>query len=186
MLDWIRKRWHRKRENANLVGAIYSSISDAARDPALYTRFGVADTLMGRYEMMALHSFLFQHRAKGATPHLEEMAQEVLDAYFLELDHSLREVGIGDVAVPKRMKKLGRMIYGRWEAYDKALRAGDRAGMAEALQRNVYSEGGNADRADDLAGYVFLASEYLARQDDDALLSGRLSFPAPYKAVEAA
>ena len=186
MLDWIRKRWHRKRENANLVGAIYGSISQAARDPAFYTRFGVSDTLMGRYEMMALHSFLFQHRAKGSTPHLEDMAQEVLDAYFLELDHSLREVGIGDVAVPKRMKKLGRMIYGRWEAYGKALRENDRMSMTDALRRNVYSEGGDADRAADLAAYVFLASEHLARQDDSSILSGKLEFPAPYKAVEAA
>ena len=179
MFDWFRRRWERRSKNAALVGELYGSISDAARHPALYTRFGVADTVMGRYEMMALHSFLFQHRAKGSDPALEAMAQDVVDAYFLELDHSLREVGIGDASVPKRMKKLGRMVYGRWEAYGKAASNGSNRDMTEAVRRNVYAEGGQAEHAEALARYALAAVGTLDEQTDEELLSGRITFPEP-------
>ena len=179
MLGWLRKRRDRKRANAELVGDLYGGISDAARHPALYTRHGVADTLMGRYEMMALHTFLFQHRAKGASPSLEAMAQEVVDAYFLELDHSLREVGIGDASVPKRMKKLGRMIYGRWEAYGKAVSANDHDALTEVVRRNVYAEGGDASQARSLARYALAADAHLRSQSDESLLTGAIDFPDP-------
>lgn len=184
MFDWFRKRWERRRANANLVGELYGCIANAARHEALYTRLGVADTLMGRYEMMALHTFLFQHRAKGADPALEAMAQDVVDAYFLELDHSLREVGIGDVSVPKRMRKLARMIYGRWEAYGNALREGDETALTEAFKRNVYAEGGDASQAVRLTKYALLANEELSRQSDMDMLAGRLSYPSPNSLFE--
>ena len=184
MFDWLRKGIARKRANVGFVDDLYGSIADAARHPALYTRYGVADTLMGRYEMMALHTFLFQHRAKGASPALEAMAQDVVDTHFRELDHSLREVGIGDAAVPKRMKKLGRMVYGRWEAYGAAIDKRDAGELAEAFRRNVYAEGGDAACAPDLAAYAFAAAEALHAQGDDDLLSGRIAFPQPGSVVE--
>ena len=83
------------------------------------------DTPLGRYEMLALHMFLFLHRMRGEVGTAAAVAQEVTDTFFLDVDHSLRELGIGDVGVPKRVKKLARMFYGRAAAYGEALDAGD-------------------------------------------------------------
>lgn len=190
MFERFRAERAQRRENAAVVDALFAGVAEAARRAPLYTVHGVADTVMGRYEMMALHMWLFQHRAKGvdgtgASPQLEAMAQEVVDAFFKEIDHTLREIGIGDTSVPKRMKKLARMVYGRWDAYRTALDAGDREAMAEAMRRNVYSESGDAAGAPGLADYVFDAATHLAGQDDAAFLAGRIDYPNPVQRVAA-
>ncbi len=92
---------------------------------------------LGRYEMLSLHVFLFMRRIKGRTPALKSIGQEVTDEFFRDVDHSLRELGIGDSGVPKRMKKLARMFYGRIESYDKALENNDYVALVAALARNV-------------------------------------------------
>ena len=190
MFERFRAERAQRRRNAAIVDALFGSIADAARAPTLYTVHGVADTVMGRYEMMALHTWLFQHRAKDAGEKdadgpLGALAQDVVDTFFREIDHTLREIGIGDTSVPKRMKKLARMVYGRWEAYGAALAASDRAAMAEAMRRNVYSEGGDPGGAEGLADYAFDASAALAVQDEAAFLAGRIDYPNPAHRVAA-
>lgn len=82
-----------------------------------YAQFQVPDTPLGRYEMLSLHIFLALHRMRGENRALADLAQEIADEFFKDVDHSLRELGIGDQGVPKRMKKLARMFYGRVAAY---------------------------------------------------------------------
>ena len=185
MFQRFRAERAQRRRNAAIVDALFAGVADAARRPALYTVHGVADTVMGRYEMMALHMWLFQHRAKNGDEPLRAMAQDVVDIFFREIDHTLREIGIGDTTVPKRMKKLARMVYGRWEAYGDALAAGDREALAEAFRRNVYAEGGDAGGAPGLAEYAFDASATLAGHGDAALLEGRIDYPNPVQRVAA-
>ena len=186
MFERLKGYVRRRRGNAEIVGATMASLASAARAPALYGPLGVADTVWGRFEMMALHVFLYQHRAREGGSVLRDLAQEVVDAYFKELDHSLRELGIGDASMPKRMKKLGRMVYGRWSAYDRPVNEDDRAALAAAFERNVYAEGGDATAAADLADYALRARDALRGQAEADLLRGRLSFPAPLATAEAA
>ena len=176
MLERLRSYWRQRRGNAAVVDATLARIADAARNPSLYTRMGVADTVWGRFEMMALHVLLFQDRAKSGGEGLKAMAQDLVDAYFKELDHTIRELGIGDASVPKRMKKLGRMVYGRWSAYGSAIDAADAGALADALARNAYAEGGDADRAPMLAEYALATRHALDNLSDEALLAGRLAF----------
>lgn len=185
MFERFRRARARRRENAEIVDALFERIADQARDPAFYTTFGVADTVMGRFEMLALHVHLFQHRAKDGSEVLQAMAQDVVDRLFSVIDDSLRQIGIGDVAVPKRMKRLARMVYGRWESYGVALDGNDRTALGEAYARNVYVEGGIASRAPALADYAFEAREALRAQPDDHFLEGRVTYPKP-SAIEVA
>ena len=184
MLERIASHFRRKRGNAERVAGLLGSIASAARAPALYTDLGVADTVWGRFEMMALHVFLFQERSLSGGEGVKAMAQELVDAYFKEIDHTIRELGIGDASVPKRMKRLGRMVYGRWRAYGEALRT-DSDALADALRRNVYAEGGDAGRAEALAAYVRSANDELGTVPDDAFLSGRFPLRPP-RVAEAA
>jgi cytochrome b pre-mRNA-processing protein 3 len=98
------------------------------------------------------------------------------------MDANLREMGIGDLAVPKHMKRIGEAFYGRAAAYDTGLDADDDAALAEALLRNVLAgDGSQPERARRLAGYMRAADKQLAREEDINLAQGRISFPDPEK-----
>ena len=120
---------------------------------------------------------LFLHRTKDAGDGLRALGQEVVEEFFQDVDHSLRELGIGDTSVPKRMKKLAKMFYGRAAAYDLALVPGDRDTFAKALERNVYPDGPQWEFASDMARYALAAASALSAQKDEDILSGFVAFP---------
>ncbi|MEX3008295.1 ubiquinol-cytochrome C chaperone family protein [Hoeflea sp. TYP-13] len=134
----------RKRKNREIVDRIYRQLTSIARNPAYYAEMHVPDTVMGRFEMLSLVMVLFFRRMDSSGPALKELSQDVVDTFFEDMDHSLRELGIGDQSVPKRMKKLAQMFYGRAQSYGTALNDGDAGALAEALYRNIYP----ADRAE--------------------------------------
>lgn len=165
--------------NRKITDALYSEIVAAARQPAYYSAWNVPDTPLGRFEMLALHMFLFLFSGRNEHGAVRDIQQQVTDEFFSDVDHSLRELGIGDLGIPKRMKKLARMFYGRAATYGDALERGDRAALAEALTRNVRPDSGPWAEADDLAGYVMAAARHLASQPGSDILAGRINFPAP-------
>jgi cytochrome b pre-mRNA-processing protein 3 len=125
----------------------------AARRPALFLRpYEVPDTLEGRFDLLVLFSTLLLRRLESLPHPGREIAQELVDALFEHLDAGLREIGVGDLAVPKRIKKLAEAFSGRTAAYRSAL-ALDRAAFASALARNIYGEESADQRANALADY---------------------------------
>lgn len=166
-----------RRPNREVTDALYNVIVAAARQPVFYERWDVQDIPLGRYEMLSTHMFLFLERARGGSEALTQLAQDVTEEFFKDVDHSLRELGIGDQGVPKRMKKLARMFYGRAEAYREAVVAGDDAALAAALARNICPQMSEWPHAAAMAAYVKQALAHLAAQDDTALLAGQISFP---------
>ncbi len=168
------------RTNQAIAAAVYSEIVAAARQPVYYSRLDVPDTPLGRYEMLSLHVFLFLRRMKGETGASAQLAQEVTDMFFEDLDHSLRELGIGDIGVPKRMKKLSKMFYGRAVAYGDALDSADREALAAALARNIQPELDEWSGAAELAEIMESQAEHLQNQDLGTILSGKLKYmPGP-------
>jgi cytochrome b pre-mRNA-processing protein 3 len=165
----------RRKDNAQIVASLYDKVVAAARQPRFYAEWGVPDTPLGRYEMMALHMFLFLHRARGAAG-LADIAQELTDEFFKDVDHSLRELGIGDVGVPKRMKKLARMFYGRAESYGDAIDRGDRAALMDALSRNILPGVETWKDAEAMAGYVAASAAALRNQTDESLVAGQVVY----------
>lgn len=163
--------------NRAIKDALYSRIVAAARQPAFYSDWNVPDTPLGRFEMLSLHMFLFLHRLRGEQGAARALAQDLTDDFFTDVDHSLRELGIGDMGVPKRMKKLARMFYGRAAAYGAALDAGDRVAMAGALARNVRPDAADWAEASALAAYALAARAALAGQSSEAMLAGAIAFP---------
>jgi cytochrome b pre-mRNA-processing protein 3 len=162
-----------------LAERLYEQIVAAARQPAFYADWGVPDTPLGRYEMVALHLFLVLHRLRGESGAAAALAQELTDGFFADLDHSIRELGVGDLGVPKRMKKLARMFYGRAKAYGEAIEKGDVGQLAEALARNIRPGDTAWRETAALAGYVMAANRRLAEQPLTAITGGELALPAP-------
>lgn len=161
----------------DVTDALYAEIVAAARQPVFYSDWDVPDTPLGRFEMLSLHMFLFQHRLRLERGALREIAQVLIDHFFTDLDHSLRELGIGDLGVPKRIKKLAKMFYGRTESYAGALDTNDAAALQAALSRNVRPGIQNWAGAPMLAAYAMEARAGLDGQDTGAISRGQVRFP---------
>jgi uncharacterized metal-binding protein YceD (DUF177 family) len=179
--------FRRGRHNHN-IRALYGAIVAQARSPAFYTHCGVADSVDGRFELIVLHLVLLLRRL-GAEPEARQdpvpaptsgrIRQHLFDLFCRDLDDNLREMGVGDLAVPREMRKFGEAFYGRQAAYGAALDASDEDALEKALARNilgVVEASGNAAR---LGGYARAAAKQLAAEADDALLAGRVVFPDP-------
>lgn len=159
--------------------ALYVTLSEQARQPAFYGPGGVDDNMAGRFELVLLHAILVVRRLRRAGPPGEALAQVMFDVLFDDMDRALRAMGIADLAVAKRVKRLAAAFYGRAKAYEEALELGADA-LVEPLERNLFA-GAAADPAvlAGLAGYAVAADRALAGQADAALLSGQARFPAP-------
>jgi cytochrome b pre-mRNA-processing protein 3 len=172
--------------NQNVVDDLYEQIVAAARQPTLYADWQVPDTPLGRFEMISLMLFLVLRRLRGEQGAAEAISQDLVDTFFKEVEHSIRELGIGDAGVPKRMKKLARMFYGRTKSYGDALDESDDAALAEALKRNVQPVADDWPQAQQLARYATQIAQALASQPLDALTKGVIAFPDAAPRGEAA
>jgi cytochrome b pre-mRNA-processing protein 3 len=158
-----------------VVDALYESIVAAARQPFFYSSFGVADTPLGRFEVLSAHMALILRVSRTADQRVKDTVQVLNEEFFKDVDHSLRELGIGDAGVPKRMKKLISMFYGRVDAYVSALDAGDQAALTAALERNLAPEDKLRD-AEGFAVYLMDAAKSIESQIPDDFLKGKLNF----------
>jgi cytochrome b pre-mRNA-processing protein 3 len=170
-----------RQEDTKLVDALYEVIVAAARQPVFYTKYGVADTPLGRFEVLSAHMALILRSSRTADQRVKDTVQVLNEEFFKDVDHSLRELGIGDAGVPKRMKKLISMFYGRVEAYVAAIDANDMAALATALQRNMAPDGTLKD-GEGFAKYLMNAATGIDNQMPDAFLSGHLRFNTSTKA----
>jgi cytochrome b pre-mRNA-processing protein 3 len=156
--------------------ALYTEAVAAARNPALFAEIGVPDTLDGRFDLINLHVALLVRRLRAdPDPRGAALAQAVFDAMFADMDLNLREMGVSDMVVGKRVKRMWEAFHGRAVAYEAPLDAGDGAALAEALARNVW-RGGEAPGAGRLADRVLAEDRALAGQPFAAFLAGRAGF----------
>ena len=164
------------------AGSLYATIVEQARQPAFFRDFGVPDTVIGRFETVALHAFLVFRRLRDAGQPGRELAQVTHDLMFAEIDTGLRELGIGDMGVGKRVKNLARNLYGRIGAYEAGIDAGG-AALGDALIRNLYATAEAPPRPEQVsafAAYIAREATALQAQPDAALLAGAVCFgPVP-------
>ena len=165
----------RRSGNETVIDRLYAAVVAAARRPSLYADLGLPDTFEGRFESLTLHAALMLRRLRDAEAPGPDMAQHLVDTVFRHFDRMLREMGVGDTSVPKRMKSLAEAFLGRSAAYDQALREGGEA-VASALRRNVYV---GARDATDLASYVVASAADLAAQPLQDYIDGIVQFPDP-------
>lgn len=162
---------------------LYSAAVAAARDPYLYTEIGVPDTLNGRFDCIGLHAFLLIRRLEELPTPGEHLAQAVFDAMFSDMDVNLREMGVGDLVVGKRVRRMWEAFHGRARAYEAALEKADTAGLAAALTRNVWT-GSPAAGAEVLARLALAQWRCLARQELPGFFAGRVAFLSAAEAAQ--
>lgn len=158
--------------------ALYGAAVAAARQPAFFAGLGVPDTLDGRFDLVSLHTGLLVCRiARDPDPRAKALSQAVFDAMFADMDVNLREMGVGDLAVGKRVKRMWEAFHGRATTYEAALRAGDRSGLEQALARNVWRGDAPDGAPARLAEIVGAIDAALAGQSFAALVAGEARFP---------
>lgn len=174
-------RWFgRKTPEDERADMLYRAIVAQARHADLYRHMGVPDTVDGRLEMIFLHCVLVFHRARREGEAGNALAQKVFDIFVTDMDRSLREMGVGDFGVPKRMKAIGKSFYGRAGAYGEPVATADAAALAVALRRNLFPEGADDVASPDrLARYALAAAKALDAQAFGALAAGKVTFPVP-------
>lgn len=156
--------------------ALYVSVVEQSRQPALYERLGAPDTVEGRFEVYSLHVVLLLDRLRRQGDQAAETSQALFDTFVKALDNALREMGVGDLSVGKKMRKLGEAFYGRAKSYEDAFAAlPDVASLQELISRTVYADA-SVDRSPELAAYVVSQREALADEPLDALLGGDVSW----------
>lgn len=128
--------FRRKNPHEAFAAALYSRTAEQARAPELFQGCGIPDTLDGRFDALALHAALVIDRLR-VEPDGEALAQAFFDAMFRHLDLTLREIGVQDLGVGRRIKIMAEGLHGRALAYREALQGGATP-LADVLRRNAY------------------------------------------------
>jgi len=165
------------------IQVIYGMIVAQAREPLFYRHLDVPDTVDGRLDLLILHLWLVLRRIRPI-PSGKDLSQALFDHFCDDMDANLREMGVGDLTVPKRMQKFGEAFYGRTAAYDVAWSESE-AQLANALEKNILN-GTHPDSAGRLAAYAVKTAALLDACDDAALLRADWRFPAPFEQEQVA
>jgi cytochrome b pre-mRNA-processing protein 3 len=175
----MRFPFFRRTERPDTISTLYGMIVAQARLPVFYRDYAVADTVNGRFDLIVLHLALVLDRLMP-DPALPGVGQGLFDRFCRDMDDNLREMGISDLKVPKEMRRMGEAFYGRAQAYQAALKAGDRRPLVEALTRNIYGGTASVPAAPErLAAYMREAVRDLAAQPADCLGAGQMHLPDP-------
>ncbi|MBM3506951.1 MAG: hypothetical protein FJX64_04355 [Alphaproteobacteria bacterium] len=183
MFAFLRRRIHAHRE-PSAGRKLYFAVLAQSRLPAFYGSFGVPDTVDGRFDLVVLHAVLVFRRLRALGPEAALLSDETFEVMTADLDRSVRELGIGDMAVGRRVKAMARAFYGRAQAYESGLSGTE--SLEDALRRNVYRTVTAPDAlVGRLAEYVRAAAAGVGRQSLEDLAAGRPGFPpTPYRAAD--
>ncbi len=172
------KRLFRPHPIRDVGRALYAAVVEQSRSPALYQALGAPDTVEGRFEVYTLHVVLLLDRLHRTGDQAKAVSQALFDTYVQSLDDALREMGVGDLSVGKKMRKLGEAFYGRVKSYQAAFAAlPETQALRDLLTRTVYAEA-DTSPAEALAAYVIAQRAHLAAQPLEGLVAGRVDWRA--------
>jgi cytochrome b pre-mRNA-processing protein 3 len=166
-----------RRRSRDAEHKVYCEIVAQARQPVFYTDFVVPDTIDGRFDLIVAHAVLFFRRLRSEGKEVSEFSQTVFDLFFQDMDASLREMGVSDTRVPKKVKVMGEAFYGRADAYIPAIEEGNVEQLAEALGRNIYTDSIEPLAQTRLAHYMLQAAADLKDQSAEDLMKGEIRWP---------
>lgn len=145
------------------IEALYDRIVETARQPVFYEDGRVPDTAEGRFEVIALHVILAIRQLNSEGEGGKAAGQALFEYFFKDMDYAMREMGIGDTSIGKKVRAMAEVFYGRFKAYATASDEDDHAGLQAAIARNVF-EDENAPTADRFARYYMASEATLSEQ----------------------
>ncbi len=172
LFGWLKK----KDRKQTAAFELYTAMVTQARQPDFYAKLGVPDTIEGRFDLILVHAFVLFRRLKTDDGD-RDLAQHIFDVMFADLDQNMREMGIGDVGILKRIRKMSESYHGRIVAYEEGVQSGA-AELAAALDRNLFADTEVTDvQLMAMVGYVHDALALLDKQAILELQNGAVQFP---------
>lgn len=151
----LRTRFFAQQERIDKVHELYAAIVQQARQAVFYKEWGVPDSLDGRFDLIVLHLHLVAREFSSPEPAEKNLHQALLGLFFSDMDRSLREMGVGDLSVGKKIRNMAEAYYGRANAYEEALSSEDEQKLHEAIGRNLYGgDDSSAEKWPLVARYV--------------------------------
>mgnify|MGYP001346317708 FL=1 len=155
---------------------IYSSIIEQSRQQSFYTNYGVPDTPEGRFDMIIIHAFLVLRRLRDETTN--DLSQEIFDLMFADMEQNLREMGIGDTGIAKKIMAMAEAFYGRIKVYEIGLK--DTPFLKKALNRNLFRDSNaKEEQIRSMAKYIKQEANRIETIEINEILNGNLSFSSP-------
>ena len=154
----------------------YASLVQQSRQPFFYRDWQVDDTMDGRFDIMVLHCFLILRRCEDETnAYAHTFNRYVSEAFFSDMDRSLREMGASDTGVGIRVKNMAQAFYGRVKSYREGMQ--NHAAMIEAVKRNIYRDRDvSPESLDYMASYIERNAQTLSALPFDAVMNGNFSY----------
>ncbi|GGA51119.1 ubiquinol-cytochrome C chaperone family protein [Pelagibacterium lentulum] len=168
----------RKNRLSAPVYAVYNAIVAQSRHEIFYAQWSVPDTLTGRFDMISLHMAMVFRRLRQDDKATKEFAQALFDCFFFDMDRSLREMGVGDLSVGKRIEKMGSLFYGMLANLNAALDSGDANELESVISRNIL-DGKTSETSQQFAAYINRLEDQLRSQPASSIVAGELTFGAP-------
>ena len=175
MFTWFRQPARLSRTATELYGAVVAQ----ARNPAFYADGGIPDTAEGRYELIVLNLFLVLERLNRAGAAAQDLSRRLIETFVTDMDDNLREMGVGDLSVPRKVKRAAGGIYERGALYRRALTRGEAASEQGICQEFAGAARISSEAAVVLLRYARVADGHLAGLSDETCLAGKISFPHP-------
>jgi cytochrome b pre-mRNA-processing protein 3 len=173
----------RRTARQDTISSLYGTIVAQARLPCFYREYGVADTVNGRFDLLVLHLAVTLDRLARDLS-LRDLGQALFDLFCRDMDDNLREMGVGDLEVPKQMQRVGEAFYGRAKAYREGLAATSKDVLVQAVARNIYGDAPAFPAAAvRLATYMRAAARDLGTQEPSGFLAGEIRLPDPLAVV---
>jgi cytochrome b pre-mRNA-processing protein 3 len=171
------RRFFGSDKSSPVARRLYDGLVARAREPVFHAGFAVPDTIDGRFDLLALHAFALLDALKASGPEGAPLGTALASLIFAGFDDALRELGVGDFGISRRIKAMASAFYGRLEAYGAA---GSETALTEAIVRNLYrGDAMHGREAAVLAHYIASAREILQAKAE-ALLQGSADFgPLP-------
>lgn len=167
MFDWLKTRAQDKSKAQKLYGAVVT----LARTPSFYSQFGIPDTPEGRFEAVALMLFMVLERLKSG-PGAEGLLRGTIEAFVTDMDDCMREMGVGDLVVPKRVKRAAAAFYERAGAYRAPLSFKDESALRDELARYALAQSAKPEAAAAFARLLLKLDAALAAELDQSILDG--------------
>ena len=180
------KNWFCRQDKGEGVALdLYVAAVAQARQPLFYVEYGVPDTVDGRFDLIILHVYLFLRQLNqlaltdgGSAESVQaaQRAQLLFDVMFSDMDRSLREMGVSDISIGKRVKHMVKAFYGRAVAYDEGLMGPDTV-LRNALERNLFGTvQPSQNQLAAMAKYLRYQADNLAKASNQDILAGKLKF----------
>ena len=174
MLAWLRQRGNIRRTARSLYGSIVTQ----ARSSGLYAVWGVPDTREGRFEVIVLHLVLVLRRLAREGERGSALGQALTEAFVVDLDDTLREMTVGDLAVPRHVKRAVAVLHERYSTYGDALTAPHDNLLAAAVAQRLATLSGAEDLdAPEICAYIREVAQALELQPGAQILAGDLTWP---------